>query len=30
VYRPKIHEAGNKLRTVCREEMEAIINVVKG
>jgi Spy/CpxP family protein refolding chaperone len=29
-YRPKIHEAGNKLRTAVREEMEAIVNVIKG
>jgi Spy/CpxP family protein refolding chaperone len=29
-YRPKIHEAGNKLRAVVREEMEAIVSVLKG
>jgi len=29
-YRPKIHEAGNKLRATVREEMEAIVAVLKG
>jgi Spy/CpxP family protein refolding chaperone len=29
-YRPKVHEAGNKLRAAIREEMEATINVIKG
>jgi Spy/CpxP family protein refolding chaperone len=29
-YRPKVHEAGNKLRGVAREEIEAIANVIKG
>jgi Spy/CpxP family protein refolding chaperone len=29
-FRPKIQEAGNKLRAACREEMEAILNVLKG
>jgi hypothetical protein len=29
-YRGKVHEAGNKLRTVIREEVEAIVAVLKG
>jgi len=29
-YRPKVQEAGNKLRATVREEMEAILAVVKG
>ena len=29
-YRPKIHEAGNKLRAVVREEVEQIVAVFKG
>jgi Spy/CpxP family protein refolding chaperone len=29
-YRPKVHEAGNKLRAACREEVEAIVGVIKG
>lgn len=29
-YRPKIHEAGNKLRATVREEMEKIVAVLKG
>jgi Spy/CpxP family protein refolding chaperone len=29
-YRPKIHEAGNKLRTIVREEVEAVVAVLKG
>jgi Spy/CpxP family protein refolding chaperone len=29
-YRPKVHEAGNKLRSAAREEMEAIVAVIKG
>jgi Spy/CpxP family protein refolding chaperone len=29
-YRPKIHEAGNKLRGIIREEVEAIHGVIKG
>jgi Spy/CpxP family protein refolding chaperone len=29
-YRPKIHEAGNKLRASVREEVEAIVAVLKG
>ena len=29
-YRPKIHEAGNKLRATVREEVEAIVAVLKG
>ena len=29
-YQPKVHEAGNKLRAVVREEMEAILSVLKG
>jgi len=28
-FRPKVHEAGNKLRTTVREEVEAIIAVIK-
>jgi Spy/CpxP family protein refolding chaperone len=29
-YRPKVHEAGNKLRGNVREEVEAIVAVIKG
>jgi Spy/CpxP family protein refolding chaperone len=29
-YRPKVHEAGNKLRAVVRDEVAAIIGVLKG
>jgi len=29
-YRPKVHEAGNKLRGAAREEVEKIIAVIKG
>jgi Spy/CpxP family protein refolding chaperone len=29
-FRPKIHEAGNKLRATVREQMEAIVAVLKG
>jgi Spy/CpxP family protein refolding chaperone len=29
-YRPKVHEAGNKLRGTVREEVEAIVAVMKG
>jgi Spy/CpxP family protein refolding chaperone len=29
-YRPKVHEAGNKLRATIREEVEAIVAVIKG
>lgn len=29
-FRPKVHEAGNKLRAVVREEVAAIVNVIKG
>jgi Spy/CpxP family protein refolding chaperone len=29
-YRPKVHEAGNKLRGLVREEVEAIVAVLKG
>jgi Spy/CpxP family protein refolding chaperone len=29
-FRPKVHEAGNKLRGTVREEVEAIIAVIKG
>jgi hypothetical protein len=29
-YRPRVHEAGNKLRGVVREEVEAILAVLKG
>jgi Spy/CpxP family protein refolding chaperone len=29
-YRPKVHEAGNKLRAVVREEVAAIVGVIKG
>jgi len=29
-YRPKVHEAGNKLRATIREEVEAIVAVLKG
>jgi Spy/CpxP family protein refolding chaperone len=28
-FRPKIHEAGNKLRTAIREEVEAVVNLLK-
>jgi Spy/CpxP family protein refolding chaperone len=28
-YRPRIHEAGNKLRTLVREEVEAVVAVIK-
>jgi Spy/CpxP family protein refolding chaperone len=28
-YRPKVHEAGNKLRAAIREELEGIVNVLK-
>jgi Spy/CpxP family protein refolding chaperone len=28
-YRPKVHEAGNKLRATVREEVEAILGVIK-
>jgi Spy/CpxP family protein refolding chaperone len=28
-FRPKVHEAGNKLRATVREEVDAILNVVK-
>jgi len=28
-YRPRVHEAGNRLRTAVREEVEMIINVLK-
>jgi Spy/CpxP family protein refolding chaperone len=28
-YRPKVHEAGNKLRATIREEVEAIVAVIK-
>jgi Spy/CpxP family protein refolding chaperone len=28
-YRPKVHEAGNKLRALVREEVEAIVAVIK-
>jgi Spy/CpxP family protein refolding chaperone len=28
-YRPKVHQAGNKLRTTIREEVEAILAVLK-
>jgi Spy/CpxP family protein refolding chaperone len=27
--RPKVHEAGNKLRAIVREEVEAIVAVIK-
>jgi Spy/CpxP family protein refolding chaperone len=29
-YRPKVQEAGNKLRATVREEVEAIVAVIKG
>jgi Spy/CpxP family protein refolding chaperone len=29
-YRPKVHEAGNKLRAAVREEVEMIVNILKG
>jgi Spy/CpxP family protein refolding chaperone len=29
-FRPKIHEAGNKLRATVREEVEAMVAVIKG
>jgi Spy/CpxP family protein refolding chaperone len=29
-YRPKVHEAGNKLRATVREEVEAVLAVLKG
>jgi Spy/CpxP family protein refolding chaperone len=29
-YRPKVHEAGNKMRGTVREEVEAIVAVIKG
>jgi Spy/CpxP family protein refolding chaperone len=29
-YRPRVHEAGNKLRATVRDEMEAILAVIKG
>jgi Spy/CpxP family protein refolding chaperone len=29
-YRPKVHEAGNRLRAAVREELEAIVAVLKG
>jgi Spy/CpxP family protein refolding chaperone len=29
-YRPKVHEAGNRLRAAVREEVEAIVAVLKG
>jgi Spy/CpxP family protein refolding chaperone len=29
-YRPKVHEAGNKLRATLREEMKAVMEVLKG
>jgi Spy/CpxP family protein refolding chaperone len=29
-FRPKVHEAGNKLRAAVREEMDMILNVFKG
>ena len=29
-YRPRVHEAGNKLRATVREEVEAIVAVLKG
>jgi Spy/CpxP family protein refolding chaperone len=28
-FRPKVHEAGNKLRSIIKEEVEAIVNVIK-
>jgi Spy/CpxP family protein refolding chaperone len=29
-YRPKVHEAGNKLRATVREEMTQIVAIIKG
>jgi Spy/CpxP family protein refolding chaperone len=29
-YRPKVHEAGNKLRATVREEVQAILACIKG
>jgi Spy/CpxP family protein refolding chaperone len=29
-FRPKVHEAGNKLRAAVREEVSSIVNVLKG
>jgi hypothetical protein len=29
-YRPKVHEAGNKLREIVRTEVAAIVGVLKG
>ena len=29
-FRPKVQEAGNKLRATVREEVEAIVAVIKG
>jgi Spy/CpxP family protein refolding chaperone len=29
-FRPKVHEAGNKLRAIIREEVEAIVAVIQG
>jgi hypothetical protein len=29
-FRPKVHEAGNKLRGLVREEVEQIVSVIKG
>jgi hypothetical protein len=29
-FRPKVHEAGNKLRAAVREEVRAILAVLKG
>jgi len=29
-YRPKVHEAGNKLRAAAREEVAQILGVVRG
>jgi Spy/CpxP family protein refolding chaperone len=29
-YRPKVHEAGNKLRAAVREELHMIVAVLKG
>jgi hypothetical protein len=29
-FRPKVHEAGNKLRAAVREEVEQIVAVLKG
>jgi hypothetical protein len=30
VFRPKVHEAGNKQRATIRGELEAIVAVLKG